>query len=112
MTIASILIFGSITLIPTGGTVLDHSASVAAAVGRRAVEVAWCAQPGHPPADPAAPSFLLDEDEDDTFDDVPPDSGLTFALHPLPLASAGPLAGHGPRRVTSRSSAPTLRLRC
>lgn len=109
MTIASIVILGSISLADAG----DAGPPVATVEFAIRPPARWeradFERPGR-----RNPSSILyeEEDEDDTGDDAPVTSGHGHDVAIPSIDDGGRCRGRHPVRVASRSASPTLRLRC
>src|SRR5438067_1182663 len=109
MTIASILILGSISLADAGDTGPPAGSDGFAIRLMACWERADVGRPGRCDSS----SFLCEEeDEDDTFDDAPTASGRGHDVAIPSIDDDGRCRGRHPVRVASRSASPTLRLRC
>jgi hypothetical protein len=111
MAFAATLILGMLPIARAGETDLARLGSVM--LQPVSITLAsWRAGTESTPGSKGDPSYLIEEDEDDTVDDAPLDSAPGIdSTDPL-FASGHGLTCLGPRRVISRSASPSLRLRC
>ncbi len=111
MTTASILIFCAVPLLHAGEPSSPRAGGPTFL--QMPVVVAWNRGSVDGPARDDLSSFLCEnEDEDDTFDEVPLASGHGRDSAAPAIDADGPCAGRHPVRISPRSASPPLRLRC